>query len=60
MIFLVRGEAHNPIPPLIDGLRTRLRESSRFRAGYGDAGRRGGSCTVPASKTPARKATGNK
>jgi hypothetical protein len=59
MIFLVRGEAHNPIPPLIDGLRTRLRESSRFRAGYGDAGRRGGACTVPASKTPARKATGN-
>jgi hypothetical protein len=60
MIFLVRGEAHNAIPPLIDGLRTRLRESSRFRAGYGDAGRRGGACTVPASKTPARKAAGNK
>jgi hypothetical protein len=60
MIFLVRGEADNPISPVIDGLRTRLRESSRFRAGYGDAGRRGGSCTVPSSKTPARKAAGNK
>jgi hypothetical protein len=60
MIFLVRGETHNPIHPVIDGLRTRLRESSRFRAGYGDAGRRGGACTAPASKTPARKAAGNK
>jgi hypothetical protein len=60
MIFLVRGEAHNPIPPVIDGLRTRLRESSRFRAGYGDAGRRGGACPVPVSKTPARKTAGNK
>ena len=61
MIFLVRGEAHNPIPPVIDGLRTRLRESSRFRAGYGGANRRGGACTlpVPASKTPARKPTGS-
>jgi hypothetical protein len=36
MIFVVRGEAHNAIPPLIDGLRTRVRESSRFRAGFGD------------------------
>ena len=34
MIFVVRGVAHAPIPPLIDGLRTRVRESSRFRAGY--------------------------
>src|SRR4029077_6414306 len=37
MIFLVRGAAHDPIPPVIDGLRTRVRESSRFRAGVGDA-----------------------
>jgi len=36
MIFVVRGEAHNAIPPVIDGLRTRVRESSRFRAGFGD------------------------
>jgi hypothetical protein len=54
MIFLVRGEAHNPIPPVIDGLRTRVRESSRFRAGYGDARQRG-ACTMPASKPSARK-----
>jgi hypothetical protein len=34
MIFLIRGVAHSPIPAVIDGLRTRVRESSRFRAGY--------------------------
>lgn len=33
MIFVVRGVARNPIPPTIDGLRTRIRESSRFTAG---------------------------
>lgn len=37
IIFLIRGAAHDPIPPVIDGLRTRVRESSRFRAGFGDA-----------------------
>src|SRR5258708_7412674 len=37
MIALIRGVAHDPIPPVIDGLRTRVRESSRFRAGFGDA-----------------------
>jgi len=50
MIFLVRGAPHNPIPPVIDGLRTRVRESSRFRAGAGDGGSRG-ACTMPVSKT---------
>jgi hypothetical protein len=30
MIFPVRGAAHNPIAPVIDGLRTRVRESSRL------------------------------
>ena len=34
MIFVIRGVTHAPIPPVIDGLRTRVRESSRFRAGY--------------------------
>jgi hypothetical protein len=33
MIFMIRGVTHPPIPQLIDGLRTRVRESSRFRAG---------------------------
>src|SRR6266851_4721694 len=54
MIFLVRRAAHNPIPPVIDGLRTRVRESSRFRAGAGDASSRG-ACTIPASTTLPRK-----
>jgi len=36
MIFVIRGANHNPIPPVIDGLRTRIRESSRFKAGLGD------------------------
>jgi hypothetical protein len=58
MIFLVRGAAHNPVPPVIEGLRTRVRESSRFRAGAGDAGRRG-ACTTPASKTLLRNPANN-
>jgi hypothetical protein len=37
MVFLVRGVTHDAIPPVIDGVRTRIRESSRFRANYGAA-----------------------
>jgi hypothetical protein len=48
MIFLIRGVAHEPIPPLIDGMRTRVRESSPFRAGFGDAPKQRG-CSVPAT-----------
>jgi hypothetical protein len=33
MIFVIRGVQRNPIPAVIDGLRTRVRESSRFTAG---------------------------
>ena len=33
MIFLIRGEKHNAILAEIDGLRTRVRETSRFTAG---------------------------
>ncbi|GAC1662197.1 MAG: hypothetical protein NVS9B4_15570 [Candidatus Acidiferrum sp.] len=33
MIFIIRGVPHDPIPAVIDGLRTRVRESSRFVAG---------------------------
>jgi len=36
MIFVVRGVLHDRIAPVIEGLRTRIRESSRFRAGFGD------------------------
>jgi hypothetical protein len=49
MIFLIRGVAHDPIPPVIDGLRTRVRESSRFQAGFGDASVRH-ACTTPAAR----------
>lgn len=36
MIFLVRGVEHEPIPPVIDGVRTRVHESSPFVAGVGN------------------------
>ncbi len=36
MIFLIRGAAHPAIPPVIDGVRTRVRESSPFQAGFGE------------------------
>jgi hypothetical protein len=35
IIFLIKGVAHDAIPPVIDGLRTRVRESDRIRAGFG-------------------------
>jgi hypothetical protein len=50
MIFVVRGVPRNPIPAVIDGVRTRLRESSRFTAGQRGAETVGG-CKVP-SATP--------
>lgn len=49
IIFLIRGTAHDPIPPVMDGLRTRVRESSRFRAGFGDALPHR-SCSLPTTK----------
>jgi hypothetical protein len=49
LIYLVRGEKHDPIPAVIDGLRTRVREGSRFTAGLGPT-QSGGSCKVPKSK----------
>ena len=36
MILLIQGMPHPAIPPVIDGLRTRIRESTPFRAGLGD------------------------
>jgi hypothetical protein len=33
MIFTIRGVPQDPIPAMIDGVRTRVRESTRFRAG---------------------------
>jgi hypothetical protein len=50
MIFLVRGVAHNTIPPVFDDARTRVRESNRFRANYGAATSPRG-CHLPARKS---------
>lgn len=50
MIFVIRGVSHSPIPAVIDGLRTRVRESSRFTAGKrGEEPVRG--CSLPAAKS---------
>jgi hypothetical protein len=49
MIYLVRGQLHNPIPAVIDGLRTRVRESSRFTAGGWGQGKIPG-CRLPETK----------
>jgi len=55
MIYLVRGEKHNAIPAVIDGVRTRVRETSRFTAGRrGQEPEQG--CRVPAA-IPAEAAT---
>jgi hypothetical protein len=56
VIFLIRGEAHEPIPAVIDGVRTRVREGSRFRAGVTSSEPR-----VPACHAgPSRRAAGAK
>jgi hypothetical protein len=52
MIFVVRGVPRNPIPTVIDGLRTRVRESSRFTAGQRGAETSSG-CKVPPAKPAA-------
>ena len=49
MIALIRGAAHDPIPPVIDGLRTRVRESSPFRVGRGDTAPQR-ACSLPITK----------
>jgi hypothetical protein len=55
MIYLVRGEKHNAIPAVIDGLRTRVRETSRFTAGRrGKESEQG--CKLPAEKAATIKA----
>jgi hypothetical protein len=53
MIFVVRGVPRNPIPVRIDGLRTRVRESSRFTTGRRD-GEAVTGCKVPLTPIPIR------
>jgi len=55
MIFVVRGAARNPIPPVIDGVRTRIRESSPFRAGLRDRGAAACKVPVPSLKSLLRR-----
>jgi hypothetical protein len=50
MIYLIRGTKHNPIPAVVDGLRTRVRETSRFAAGGREQEPYQG-CKVPAENT---------
>jgi hypothetical protein len=55
MIFTIRGVPQDPIPAVIDGLRTRVRESSRFRAGsVGDEVQR--ACKLAPAKASAKTA----
>lgn len=35
MIYVLAGKPHNPIPITIGGLRTRIKETTGFRAGFG-------------------------
>src|SRR5215467_8957629 len=49
MIFLIDGASHAIIPQEIDGVRTRIRLSSRFHAGFG-ASQPQGACSVPVPK----------
>ena len=55
MIFVIRGVAHPPIPEVIDGLRTRVRESSRFHAGNAGLEPRRAVCRVPAAKAALKR-----
>jgi len=53
MIYLIRGEKHNAIPGVIDGVRTRVRETSRFTAGRrGQEPEQG--CRVPVEQSTNR------
>jgi hypothetical protein len=57
MIFTIRGAPQDPIPAVIDGLRTRVRESTRFRAGtVGAEVQR--ACKLPPAKAAAKATTG--
>jgi hypothetical protein len=56
VIFLIKGVPHDPIPPLIDALRTRVRESDRIRAGFGQVPpQHGCSTSAPGKLQPAMR-----
>jgi len=60
MIYLIQGATHPAIPPVIDGVRTRVRESSRFRAGLDHTQPQHGCPVLKAAKTQQSPATGTK
>ena len=57
ILFLIRGVAREAIPLTIDGVRTRVRESSRFRAGLDDGDSRRFCSRSAASPKNAKSAT---
>jgi hypothetical protein len=57
ILFLIRGVAREAIPLTIDGVRTRVRESSRFRAGLDDGESRRFCSRSAASPKNAKSAT---
>ncbi len=52
MIYLLRGAQHGEFPAVIGGLRTRIREGDRFRAGL-DSPPAHRTCSVPPAKNAA-------
>jgi hypothetical protein len=57
VIFLIRGVTHPAIPPLIDGVRTRIREASRFKAGFGDRPSLHPCSVPPSNRLPVKSAS---
>jgi hypothetical protein len=53
IIYVLKGKPHNPIPPTIDGVRTRIRETTGFRAGVSrPVNAKGQVCSAPAPAVP--------
>jgi len=50
LVYFLSGVEHAAIPPVIDGVRTRVREGDRFRADYGGNHSRQGCAAPPAKK----------
>jgi len=46
-IFVIRGTVHDSIPAVLDGVRTKVRESSRFHLGSASMSSRSRSCNAP-------------
>jgi hypothetical protein len=47
IIFMIRGALQESIPAVLDGVRTKVRESSRFHLGSGSMSSRSPSCNAP-------------